>query len=82
VPAKRHTYARHFSQTEIENENGHRSAPFHLAGQTHPWRHDWQDLDSYNVIFAFSLIGALAALYMAAHYPLPEAIYAAPITTD
>jgi hypothetical protein len=51
-----------------------------LAGQTHSWRRIWEDPD-LNLIIAFSLIGVLAALYMATHYPLPEAIYAAPMLT-
>jgi hypothetical protein len=35
-----------------------------------------------SVIIAFSLIAVLAALYVAMHYPLPEAIYALPMITD
>jgi hypothetical protein len=34
------------------------------------------------VIIALLLIAVVGALYMAVHYPLPEAIYAAPMTTD
>lgn len=50
-----------------------------LAGQTHSWRRIWEHPD-LNLIVAFSLVAALAALYMATHYPLPEAIYAASMT--
>jgi hypothetical protein len=49
------------------------------TSQTHSWRRIWDDPD-LNVIIAFSLIAVLAALYMAVHYPLPEGIYAAPMT--
>lgn len=45
-----------------------------LADHTHSWRPD------LNVILAFSLIAVLAALYMATPYPLPEGVYAAPMT--
>jgi hypothetical protein len=44
------------------------------SGETHPWRPD------LSVIIAISLIAVLAALYMATHYPLPENIYAVPMT--
>jgi hypothetical protein len=49
------------------------------TSQTHSWSGIWEDPD-LNVIIAFSLIAVIAALYMATHYPLPEAIYAAPMT--
>jgi hypothetical protein len=57
-----------------------------LAGparsQTYSWRRIWENPE-VKVITAFSLIamlGVLVALYMATHFPLPEAIYAAPMT--
>jgi hypothetical protein len=49
------------------------------TSQTQSWRRIWENPD-LNVIIAFSLIAVVAALYMATHYPLPENIYAAPMT--
>jgi hypothetical protein len=34
------------------------------------------------VVIAFSLVGLLATLYMATHYPLPVGVFAVPLTTD
>jgi hypothetical protein len=47
---------------------------------THPWRRVLDD-PYLNVITMFWLTGLLIALYMATHFPLPEEIWAALITT-
>jgi hypothetical protein len=39
-------------------------------------------ISSLGVIIALLLIAVVASLYMATHYPLPEAINAAPMTMD
>jgi hypothetical protein len=54
-----------------------------FAEQTHSWRRIWED-PNLKITIAFSLIAALAvlaSLYMAMHYPLPEDIFTAPMTT-
>jgi hypothetical protein len=56
-----------------------------LAGpetsRTHSWRRIWEDPE-LSVIIAFLLIAVLAAFYMATHYPLPEDLYALPMTVS
>jgi hypothetical protein len=49
------------------------------TSRTHPWRRIWEDPE-LSVIIAFFLIAMLAGLYMATHFPLPEDIYAVPMT--
>jgi hypothetical protein len=51
-----------------------------LAGRTHSWRRIWEHRDPV-VVIAFSLIGLVAGLYMATHYPLPEGTYMELVTT-
>jgi hypothetical protein len=54
-----------------------------LAGpetsRTHWWLRIWEDPE-LSVVIAFLLIAVLASFYMATHYPLPEDIYALPMT--
>jgi hypothetical protein len=48
------------------------------TSRTHWWHRVWKDPD-FTVMIAFCLIAGLA-VFMATHFPLPEDIYAIPMT--